>query len=109
MATKETPKSESKPDRIDLRIYNTIVVFDVYTVARSPEAAREALIAAIAAGEAKPTEIAAKEVTMVNSIRQSWTETSPYVAADVTDEEFETLRGITTLAAWDRFYKRPGR
>jgi hypothetical protein len=100
---KSKEKTKEK-DRVGLRLYNTIVVVDVYTIAKSPEAAREALLAAIASGDAKPTEAVAKEVTMANSIRNSWLEEKPFVAADITDEEFETLKGITTGSAFEKFY-----
>lgn len=98
------PKKEA--DRVDLRLYNTIVIFDVYTIARSGEAAREALIELIKTAQIEPTENVAKESTMVNSIRASQLEASPLVAADVTDEEFATLKGITNAQAFERFYKK---
>jgi hypothetical protein len=98
-------ENEKKKDRIGLRLYNTIVIFDVYTVAKSPEAAREAILAAITSGE-KPTEAVVKEVTMVNSIRSSWCEEKPFVAADITDEEFESLRGSTTQQTYERLYTK---
>ena len=94
----------STKDRIDLRLYNTIAIFDVYAVARSGETAREALLAAIAAGDAQPTEITAMEVRSQNAIRASWLEQKPFVASDISDEEFEKLRGVTVGAAFERFY-----
>lgn len=99
-------KEEKKPDRIDMRVYNTIVIFDVYTVGRSPEACRETILDAIKAGTIQPTEIVAKEITMQNSIRASWVDQKPWVAADITDTEFEQIKELTTLQAWDAFYKR---
>lgn len=98
------PKKEA--DRVDLRLYNTIIFFDVYTIARSGEAAREALIELIRSGQIEPTESVAKESTMASSIRASQVEQSPLVASDVTDEEFETLKGITNAQAFERFYKK---
>lgn len=105
MAAPTKPKTPEK-DRVDLKLFNTIVIFDVYTVGRSPEETKKALLAAIAAGDAAPTEITAREITSANSLRASWLDQAPYVAGDVTDEEFETLKGITTGAAYERFYKR---
>jgi len=99
---------QAAKDRIDLRLYNAIVVYDDYVIARSSEAAREALFAAIASADVKPMEVVAKEVTMANSIRTSKVDGNPLVAADVTDEEFETLRGITNSVAFERFYTRRG-
>jgi len=97
-------KTEKQEKRIDLRLYNTIAIFDVYTIARSDESARDALLAAITSGDAKPTEITATEIRAANSIRASWIDQSPFVASDITDEEFETLKGITTSASFERFY-----
>ena len=97
-------KNDNKKDRIDLRLYNTIVIFDVYVAARSSEAARECVLAAIADGSAQPTEAVAKEITAANSIRSSWANQSPYVASDITEEEFESLKGISTAGAFERFY-----
>lgn len=99
---------EKKSDRIDMRVFNTIVIFDVYTVGRSPETCRETILEAIQAGTIQPNEVVAKEVTMANSIRTSWTEQKPWVAKDVTDEEFEQIKDLTTSQAWDAFYKRHG-
>jgi hypothetical protein len=98
------PKKE--PDRVDLRLFNTIIIFDVYTIARSGEAAREALIELIKTAQIEPTEAVAKESTMANSIRASQADVSPLVAVDVTDEEFEQLKGITNAQAFERFYKK---
>mgnify|MGYP001289189670 CR=1 FL=1 len=92
-------------DRVDLRLYNTIVVFDVYMIARSAEAAREGLLSTIT-GTIAPTETVAKEVTMPNSIRQSWVNEKPWMALDVTEEEFEQLKGITASEAFTKLYTK---
>lgn len=104
--TKITTPAAKPKDRIELRLFNSIIIFDDYVIAKSSEAAREALLAAIASGDVAPMEIIAKETTMANSIRSSKTDGKPLVAADVTDEEFETLKGITNSAAFERFYTR---
>ena len=106
MAKGKEPTKEVVKDRIDMRLFNTIVIFDMYTVARSPEEAREALLAAIREGSATPTENTAKEVTMHNSIRQSWIGQKPWFATDITDEEFEQLKPLTVGEVWERFYKK---
>lgn len=102
----KSTKVEALKDRVDLRLFNTIVIFDDYTVAKTADEARAALLAAIADGSAAPTEVVSKEVTMANSIRTSKADEKPLVAGDVTDEEFETLKGITNSAAFERFYTR---
>ena len=95
----------TKPkDRIDLRLYNTIVIYDDYVVARSNEEARQALLASIQSGDTAPTEVVAKEVSMISSVRASKVDERPLIASDVTDDEFEKLRGITNGSAFEPFY-----
>jgi hypothetical protein len=101
-----TKNIEEKKDRVSLRLYNTIAIFDIYVAAHTPEAAREALIEAIKSGELKPSEMVAKEVTMPGSIRSSWVDEKPWVAPDVTDEEFESLKGSTTMQAYEKLYTK---
>ncbi len=103
---KTAPVVEKPKDRIGLKLYNTIVIFDDYVVAKSGEEARAALIAGIADGSVQPMEAVAKEVTMKNSIRTSMVEGKPLIASDVTDAEFDTLKGITNSAAFEKFYMR---
>ena len=109
MAANKQPEPKPK-DRIDLRLYNTIIIFDVYTVARSGDAAREGLLAAIRSQDnpAEPSENIAREVTMKNSIRGSWVEQKPYYASDISDEEFEKNRTYTTMELFERFYEKRG-
>ena len=97
---------KAEPDRIGLRLYNTIAIFDVYVVSRSSKTAREALINAISSGDIEPTEITATEIRRQESIRSSWLDQPPFIADDVTEAEFEKLRGITTSAAFTRFYEK---
>lgn len=92
-------------DRVDMRLYNTIIVFDVYTIARSAEAARAAILAAIADG-LDAQEMVAKEVTHERSIRASWVDQTPYVAPEVSDEELALLKGMNTLEVFQRLYKK---
>lgn len=101
-----TQAQKPASDRIDLKLYNTIAIYDVYTVARDNETARMALLNAINSGDARPTEITSTEIRRQGSIRSSWLDQPPFVAGDVTDAEFETLKGITTGAAFSRFYER---
>lgn len=101
-----TKPADTVKDRVDLRLFNTIIIYDDYVVAKSAEEARTALQVAITTGDVSPIEVVAKEVTMANSIRSSKTDDKPLVASDISDEEFETLKGITNSAAFERFYER---
>lgn len=105
-STKPTPKGEPAKDRVGLRLYNVIIIYDDYVIAKEAAEARALVEGAIVAGDLEPMEQVAKEVTMANSIRTSKVKASPLVASDVTDEEFEALRGITNSAAFERFYTR---
>jgi hypothetical protein len=90
-----------------VKLYNTIVIFDVYTVAESNEAAREALLAWIAEGM-QPSESVAVEVNREQAIRASWREQKPLVGADISDEDFKKLEGRTTLQAFEQLYLKRG-
>ncbi len=84
-----------------MRIQNVIVVYDVYCVTgddeQAPQHAREEIIRAIQNGELAPSDQNAIPVSMERAIRETWKDERPFVAADVTDAEFETLKGKTTL------------
>lgn len=101
----QPPPAKKGPERVDLRLFNAIVIFDTYVVAREGQTARDALIELLKAGEIEPSEVVAKEVSSINSVRASCVDQPPLVAPDVTDEEFATLKGITNGQAFERFYK----
>jgi hypothetical protein len=87
------------------RLYNTIAVFDVYTIATTGEAATEALKAWIAEGSS-PSELVAVESLREGSIRQAWRDQSPLVAADVTDLDFARFKGKTTAQIFQMLYTK---
>lgn len=80
-----------------MKVWNVIVVHDVYAIAETPEAARASIIAAIASGEIEITEQNAIPVNHERSIRETWRDQKPFVGDDVSDADFETLKGKTTL------------
>ena len=84
-----------------MKLYNTIIVWDVYTVAESPEEAHSAALATIkgiASDDVLPHSTDAQvEVTNEREIREAWLAERPLVAGDVSDADFETLKGKTTL------------
>lgn len=88
-----------------MKLFNVIVNFDMYVVAESPEAAREALQAWVAEGN-EPSESVAIEALRENSIRAAWRDKPPLVAADVTDDQFETLKGRTTATTYALLYTK---
>lgn len=82
-----------------MKLYNVIVVYDVYAVAESPEEAREAILAAIADAEEplNPSEQTALPVTRERDVREAWLTEKPFIGATVSDEDFERCKGKTTL------------
>lgn len=90
-----------------MKVYNAIAIFDVFVVAESSEAAREALLAHIADG-IKPSEVVGVEITHERAIRASWCEEKPFVGEDVSDADFAKLKGKTTLQVFKEIYTKQG-
>jgi hypothetical protein len=90
-----------------MKLYNTIAIYDVYTVAESNETAREALLAAIAEG-LKPSESTATETVREGAIRQGFREERPFVAADVSEVDFNRCKGKTTAQMFELLYLKRG-
>ena len=90
-----------------MRLYNAIIIHDVYVTAESSEKAREAVLAWIAEG-ATPSESVAYEANREGAIRQSWRDQRPLVAGDVSDEDFEAIKGKTTLEIFEHIYTKRG-
>jgi D-aminopeptidase len=90
-------------------IYNTVVVYDVYVIAESPEAAREAALANIRDGEQPlpPSEQVALEVRAEREIRAAWAEEGPLVGNDVSDADFAKLKGKKMTEIYAMLHKKP--
>jgi hypothetical protein len=88
-----------------VKLYNTIIVFDVFVVAESPETARAAALEGLR-GELAPSEQVATEVTRPNTIRAAWAAQTPFVADDVSDADFKTIYGKTTDAIYALLYTK---
>lgn len=94
-----------------MRIFNVIMIHDMYVVAESNTDAVEAVRAFITeqagTGDVKPTEQTALESRSANNIRESWRKERPLVGPGVSDADFETLKGKTTSEIWDMIYSKP--
>jgi predicted NAD-dependent protein-ADP-ribosyltransferase YbiA (DUF1768 family) len=92
-----------------MKLFNVVIIHDVFVVGDNPEKAREAVLAAIREGTS-PTEMTALEARSESNIRQSWREQKPYVAADISDADFEkVVKGHTTIEMFKQIYtKQPG-
>lgn len=88
-----------------MKIFNAIVLYDVFVVAETNEAAVEALKAWIAEG-LNPSEQKAMEARDERNIRQSWREQKPLIGADISDADFKKLKGKTTIEAFELIYKK---
>jgi len=92
-----------------MKIYNVIVVYDVYCVAQTPEAAREAVLQMIR-GSDEPLEAstsAEPEVTEQKQIRAAWENERPIVGADVSDADFAKLKGKTVTETFAMLHTKP--
>lgn len=91
-----------------MKLFQTIVIFDVVVTANSEEAAKAALIALIR-DQADPqgaNEVVAREITHEREIRHAMKTSTPIVGADISDADFETIRGKTNLEMFERLYTK---
>lgn len=86
------------------KLYNTIAIYDVYVVAESDEEAQAALQAWRATNA--PSETVVVEVRREVSIREAWCVQKPLVANDVSDEDFEKIKGKTTAEIYRELYTK---
>ncbi len=91
-----------------MKLYNTIIVYDTYVLANSPDEARAALLALIRDGDQpeEPSEQTALEAKNEREIRTAWHDRGPLVASDVSDAEFESIKGKKTLDVHGLLYKK---
>lgn len=96
-----------------MKLYNTIVVYDVYCVANSPEEARAAVHRAIHGSPDvepfPPSEQVAMETTAKRNVRSAWEQQGPFVADDVSDDDFECVKGKKTLEVFEMLYTKQGK
>lgn len=92
-----------------MKLHNVIVTFDVYALAHDATAAREIIIAAIrdATDPLGVSEAVALPVSREREVRAAWRDEKPFAAEDVTDEEFESIKGKTTIEVFKLLYTKP--
>jgi hypothetical protein len=90
-----------------MKLYNTVVVWDCYTVAENAEAARTAAYQMIQTGELPPSESVAPEVKREGEVRDAWRNQNPIVAADVSEADFAKVKGKTTLDVYNMLHTKP--
>lgn len=94
-----------------MKLFNAIAIFDVCVVAESSEKAREALLEAINPPSPEteplmPMEITATEIMRENAIRSGFRDERPFVAADISDADFEKCKGKTTAQIYAQIYTK---
>lgn len=82
-----------------MRLFNTIVVYDVYCVAENEEDARNAALANIVSG-LPPSEQVARDVGR-QPVRTAWLKEGPLVGDAVSEADFQKLKGKTTQDVWE--------
>lgn len=88
------------------KLYNTIVVWDVYALAESEEDARAAALANITSGELPPSEQVAHDVGK-RPVRAAWLGEKPLVGDAVSEADYENARGKTCEQIWTEINVKP--
>lgn len=89
-----------------MKLFNVIVIHDVYVAAESPEDARETIKKWLKTDEAKPTEETALETRNEGNIRMSWREQKPFVGDAVPDKDFSRLKGKNVVETFKMLYTK---
>lgn len=87
-----------------MKIYNCIVQYDIYVVAESKEDAMQAALKVIA--KEPPNDTATYEVQHIRDIRNDWRIQQPFVAPDISDDDFEPFQGKTTEEVYSALYTK---
>ena len=105
---KKDPKAANlAPGPNDPKLFNTIIIWDVYCVARSPEEARETAKRWITQEDLKASEEVALSVTREAEVREVWRNEKPLVGNNITDDEFEQrVKGKTTIQIFEDLYTK---
>jgi len=90
-----------------VKLFNVIVVYDCYVVAESDDAARAALLLHIREEKLPTSETNVLPATEPRHIRTAWQDERPLVASDVSDEDFERVKGKTTEAVRAMLHAKP--
>lgn len=91
-----------------MKLFNVVKSWDVWVCAESPEEARAAVDSFIRSPEdpLAVSEEVAIETRNERDIRDAWKTERPLVAADVSDADFERVKGKTTLQVFEMLHKR---
>jgi hypothetical protein len=91
---------------VALKLFNVVKVWDVWVVSESPEEARGIVDTFIRQENLPISEETAIETKNERDIRDAWRGEKPLVANDVSDADFERVKGKTTLQTFEMLHKR---
>ncbi len=89
-----------------MKLYNVVKSWDIYVVAESPEAAREIADTFIRQENLEVSDEVAIETKHERDVRDAWKEQNPLVANDISDADYERVKGKTTLQTFEMLHKR---
>lgn len=89
-----------------MKLFNVIITWDVYCLANSEEAAIASILELIHANDLNASHRKALELR-ASPVRPQWQDEPAVVAGDISDEEFEQVRGKTTQQAYELLTKHP--
>ena len=93
-----------------MKLFNVIMIHDVYVVAESPEDARATLAAFVKEqarlDDLKLNESTALEARSENNVRESWRKERPLVGNSVSDADFAKLKGKGTAEIYKMIYTK---
>lgn len=92
------------------KLFNTIIVWDVYAYAENQEDARAAALENIKAGLLGDTELPPSTQTAIElgrqSVREAWLNQTPLVGEAVSDADFQKIKGKTCEQVWAEMNKK---
>ncbi len=93
-----------------MKLFSVIKVYDVYVAAESAEEASMTIIKAIRNSDPEtllaPNEATVNEARNERDVHERWRDLKPFVGDDVSDADFETLKGKTTIQILDMLHPK---
>ncbi len=93
-----------------IKLYNVVIIYDVIVVANEGTSAREAVLQWIRDADEPldPNHIASLQVVHA-PLKPTQQAIKPIVAADVSDQDFATVKGKTNQQVHDMLFKKEGK
>lgn len=97
-----------------MKLWTVITMFDVMVVAEDADDAKAAMVKLLhnfnpnEPDKMLRPEIVATEASKKHSIRRSWEKVSPLVSGGVPDDDYERIKGKTTVEIFQHIYTKRG-